>query len=410
MSNIKQLRANNSNIYPITHEDAVMDENGVSISDKYATKEYTNSQISALNGQIDTLNSSLSEIQNSSEQVNNIAGDLNQLQTSNKSNIVSAINEAFQYGNSVKQSLVDALIAKDVSNISTSTSMSQLITKIKDIEQGGSNIVEITGLPAWYNGGGSVDLSNTWMTGTNMPQARQGAACGAIGNNIYVCGGCTTSATSSRGTTFLNTSICYNAKTNTWSNTTIPNMPGAKYEHVAAVVDNKLYAIGGFTSYTALSNAIYSYDPVKNAWTSKTATMSTALHSMGATVINNKIYVCGGATITTSGNSWSPTVTSTAVNNAYVYDPSLDTWTSITNMTAAKYKHSCTNYNNQMFAMGGHNNNTNYCYDINAKTWTTKAILPAAVGDHTVSTLKNKIVLVAGGTGTSSTIITVRLL
>ena len=48
MANIKQLRVDNSNIYPITHEDAVMDDNGVAISDKYATKESVAATLSEL--------------------------------------------------------------------------------------------------------------------------------------------------------------------------------------------------------------------------------------------------------------------------------------------------------------------------------------------------------------------------
>lgn len=392
MSNIKQLKANNSNIYPITHEDAVLDENGTAISEKYVTKEYANSQISALNGQIDTLSSSLSGIQSSSEQVNNIAGDLSQLQTSNKSNLVSAINEAFQYGNSVKQSLVDALIAKDVSNISTSTSMSQLITKIGDIEQGGSNIIEIPGLPAWYNGGGIIDLSNTWVTGKTR-SALHGLAGGTLEDYVYICGGLTSTSTAN-ASNYQKATYRYNPKTNVWE--TRGNMPVAKYKHACAVANNKLYAICGYSSNNVSTSTVYSYSPSTNTWSTETPYLGGTTYSLAAAGVGNNIYVSGG-------------YTTAAQSTFYVYDTQLKTWTSLASMAATKYNHAMTAYNNRVYVMGGYRSNSNYCYDTNTKQWTTQTSLPENVANHAISVIKNKIYLTGGQTGsytytTSSTV------
>jgi hypothetical protein len=385
MSNIKQLKANNSNIYPITHEDAVLDENGTAISEKYATKEYTNSQISALNGQIDTLSSSLSEIQSSSEQVNNIAGDLSQLQTSNKSNLVSAINEAFQYGNSVKQSLVDALIAKDVSNISTSTSMSQLIAKIGDIEQGGSNIFEVTGLPAWYNGG-SIDLSNTWVTGTSSTKLH-GHGAGIIGDKIYVCGGLSSTSTAN-ASNYQKASYYYNIKTNGWG--TNSNMEVAKYEHACVVANNKMYAIAGFSNRTTRTNTVFCFDPLLGTWTTETAIYAGGTsYGMAAAAIGNTIYVCGGNT-----------------GSAQTYNGSYDTqtksWTTKTAMPEARYNHAATSYRNYIYVMGGYKANTNYIYNPSINQWTTLTTTPEYVQHHTLSVIKDKVYLVGGQTGTNT--------
>ena len=56
-------------------------------------------------------------------------GNLDQLQTESK-DVVGAINEVFQRGNDVKQSLVEALIAKGV-EASTSESFESLMNKMK---------------------------------------------------------------------------------------------------------------------------------------------------------------------------------------------------------------------------------------------------------------------------------------
>lgn len=388
MSNIKQLKANNSNIYPITHEDAVLDENGTAISEKYATKDYVNSQVNAVS-------SSLEEIHNNSVYAANAMGDLSQLQTSDKSSIVAAINEAFQYGNSVKQSLVDALIAKEV-NVSTSNSISQLVAKIADIEQGGGDVdFTIPGLPPWHTGA-QVATENFWATGTNMTQARQGAAAAAIGTDIYVCGGCA-NASVSYNTTFVNTNYCYNTKTNQWTSPKAA-MSGNKYEHAAAVANGKLYAIAGYSARNTADNKVFCYDPNANSWTTVT-NYPVSCHSLAATTVNNKIYVCGGATLTTSGY----TTTSTAINSHYCYDPLLDSWTELQAMPAAQYQHASVGYGNQVYVMGGYKANINYCYDIASNAWTNKTVIPSATADHSLSVIKNKIYLVGGGTGTNTT-------
>ena len=131
----------------------------------------------------DSLKEYLSGLGLTEEQVNSLVqnklGDLSNLETVNKDNIVNsvnevkdtvafvgtaifgsdmsddtlmtdsntvigAINEVFQRGNDVKQSLVDALIAKDIES-STSESFESLINKISSIEGGSGSIGYATG-------------------------------------------------------------------------------------------------------------------------------------------------------------------------------------------------------------------------------------------------------------------------
>ena len=131
----------------------------------------------------DSLKEYLSGLGLTEEQVNSLVqnklGDLSNLETVNKDNIVNsvnevkdtvafvgtaifgsdmsddtlmtdsntvigAINELFQRGNDVKQSLVDALIAKSVES-STSESFESLIGKISSIEGEGGGIGYATG-------------------------------------------------------------------------------------------------------------------------------------------------------------------------------------------------------------------------------------------------------------------------
>lgn len=68
---------------------------------------------------------------NEKDKLNNI-GDLSQLQTENKNDLVSAINEVFQSGNNAKQGLVDALVVKGI-EASTSESWESLTNKVLTI-------------------------------------------------------------------------------------------------------------------------------------------------------------------------------------------------------------------------------------------------------------------------------------
>jgi hypothetical protein len=71
---------------------------------------------------------------------------LNSLQTSNKNNLVAAINEVFQSGVNAKQQLVDALNAKGMT-CSTSDSWNTLINHINEGAGGGLDIISATELP-----------------------------------------------------------------------------------------------------------------------------------------------------------------------------------------------------------------------------------------------------------------------
>ena len=155
MAEIKKLQVDGADIYPVTHESAVYDNEGKSIESKYLSSvayiQGDDIKITDENGNIiDT-----SELEAQIEAVGEIAnwcraalGDSDQLLTNNKNSVVDAINEVFQCGNNVKQNLVDALIAKGV-QASTSETFDSLIAKLNDIQGTNPyNIITASSLPA----------------------------------------------------------------------------------------------------------------------------------------------------------------------------------------------------------------------------------------------------------------------
>ena len=109
MAEIKKLQVDGADIYPVTHESAVYDNEGKSIESKYLSSvAYTQGddiKIADENGNIiDT-----SEIEAQIQAVDTKVGELSSLRTSDKDNIVDAINELFQSANNGKELIANAI-------------------------------------------------------------------------------------------------------------------------------------------------------------------------------------------------------------------------------------------------------------------------------------------------------------
>ena len=89
----------------------------------------------------------------------------------------------------------------------------------------------------------------------------------------------------------------------------------------AAVVNGEIYAIGGVIdppSYVTCTGFNEKFDPESNQWTVKTA-MLTARASFATAVVDGKIYCIGGTTGLKDGQ-----IIVSGVNE--VYDPATDSW------------------------------------------------------------------------------------
>jgi len=155
-----------------------------------------------------------------------------------------------------------------------------------------------------------------WRTRASMPTPRLEAGAAVINGKVYVVGGFSGSA--------LTTTEAYDPATDTW--TTRADMPTARRSPVVAMVNNKIYAIGGM-NYIDVNQVTYSYateeyDPSTNTWTSKASmpTGNSVNYILGnrfiaGTAVNGKIY------ITVFNNGGAPPTSST-----FEYDPMANTW------------------------------------------------------------------------------------
>ena len=180
---------------------------------------------------------------------------------------------------------------------------------------------------------------------------------------------------------------------NSW--VTLEPMPTARAGLGVAVVDGKLYALGGFdddNNYLAVNEM---YDPVTDSWIQKSA-MPTARASFGIAVFQNKIYVIGGET---------------AVNYTYtganeVYDPVTDTWETRSSLPTPRDGLATNSVDGKIYLMGGlkitlpgYRINTfdlNEVYDPASDAWTTKSPLPTPVYNPVSAVIDDKIYVVGG--------------
>ncbi len=189
-------------------------------------------------------------------------------------------------------------------------------------------------------------------------------------------------------------SVCLSADF-TW--TQKADMPTPRWLYTSAVVNDKIYVIGGSTSEPdakALST-VEEYDPFTNTWTRK-ADMPTIRTDMigSSSVVDGKIYVIGGYN---GGNSWgSPTVEE--------YDPATDTWTRKADMPTPRWSLATCTVDGKIYAIGGAPNsitglNVVEQYDPTTDTWTRKANMPSGVWGLCACVVDGKIYAFGGRPG-----------
>ena len=181
---------------------------------------------------------------------------------------------------------------------------------------GGSNEDTQLGVTEEYN-----PVTDSWTTKTSMPTPRSGFAIVVYQNKIYCIGG-TTGDNENFVSGLTGVNEVYDPATDRWETKTPMTTPRA--DLCANVVNGSIYCMGGkkywsFDSYYSEVNVTEVYNPIEDSWTTKSS-MPFPVFGCSSAVLDGKIYVIGGSRHLTLGAD----LDTTASNQ--VYDPENDTW------------------------------------------------------------------------------------
>jgi len=220
---------------------------------------------------------------------------------------------------------------------------------------------------------------NEWTTKVPMSTARGGLGVAVVNGKIYAIGGL-------NNDTQLAVNEEYNPVTDTWATKT--PMPTARSGFAIAVYQNKIYCIGGtvgdsdnlVSGFTGVTEV---YDPAKNTWETKMS-MPTPRADLCASVVDGKIYLIGGK------EYWGvePFYHDLDVNE--VYDPAANSWTTKSSMPIPAFGYACEVVDGKIYVIGGAREfqeglgnltaiGSNQVYDSKNDTWSSQASLPVAV-------------------------------
>ena len=152
--------------------------------------------------------------------------------------------------------------------------------------------------------------------------------------------------------------------------------------------------------------ALSSIGVAEDSWASK-APMHEARNNLGVAVVNNKIYAIGGDTLSgfwTFSMGFSGKPTGGVVGTNEEYDPATDTWTFKKPMPTPRTGFAIAAYKNKIYCIGGATSHDIYVgakvtginevYDLTTDTWETKKPMPTATWLVPTNVVNGKIYVI----------------
>ena len=227
------------------------------------------------------------------------------------------------------------------------------------------------------------DAPGRWQSRTTMTWGRQEVAVAALGGKVYVIGGF--------GSTREPVDIVevYDPATDVWR--TVAPLPIPIHHAAAAVVDGRLFVVGGYTGGRVQSTTlgtVFEYEPSQNTWRGR-AQMPTRRGGLAVAAVGGRLYALGGAA-------------DRATNTHEVYDVAADRWSRANPMPTARDHLAAVVFEGRVWALGGRESffGTQYAnveiYDPATDSWQTGTPLASARGGLAAAALGDKIFVFGG--------------
>jgi N-acetylneuraminic acid mutarotase len=239
--------------------------------------------------------------------------------------------------------------------------------------------------PAWAAKG-------SWASMAPMPTARRDVGLAVVNGKIYAIGGWNGN--------YVAENEEYDPATNTW--TTKAPMPTPRFGFAIFVYENKIHVVGGYVNGKQPTSAHEVYDPETNIWETKESASNLLAYreAYDTHVVNGKVYIMGGQR--------SPFRPWPSTNENTVYDPATDTWASGASMPVGAASYASAVVGNKIFVIGGRNYdyspstfNLTQVYDTETDTWSYGASMFAPAkqieGGATTGIYAPKRIYVFGG-------------
>ncbi|MGO8805694.1 MAG: Kelch repeat-containing protein [Candidatus Bathyarchaeia archaeon] len=245
---------------------------------------------------------------------------------------------------------------------------------------------------------------NSWTTMSSMPTARSGFAVAVYNGKIYCIGG--TIGPLGGNSEFVGNNEVYDPATDTWQ--TEASMPTPRADLSATVANGKIYLIGGMeysskNPYYVESNITEVYDPTANSWSTQ-APMPQSVYGYASAVINDKIYIVGGS------KSAGTAGTGNFLNSNQVYNPQTNSWGIGANLPtevafAAAAATSGFMAPPKLYCIGGFNTNSFsnivQVYDALNNSWVNGASMPTNRAYLGVANVNDVLYAIGGFDGTN---------
>ncbi len=186
-----------------------------------------------------------------------------------------------------------------------------------------------------------------WKRITEMPTGRSGFAAAVVENKVYIIGG--TLFKNPEGPYGSSTLEVYDPQNHTWRR--LIDMPTPRHGARSAVVNGIIYVFGGYSSKDRLIKNwklpvhTEAYDPQTDTWVQRKDMLVSRINfRLG--VFADKVYLIGGTTGFGEAHEQ-------RMDRVDVYDPSTDSWARGTNMPTRRDPLAVSVVNNRMYVIGG---------------------------------------------------------
>lgn len=195
--------------------------------------------------------------------------------------------------------------------------------------------------------------SNKWIEfPCDLPTRRCRSGIAVLNNSIYAIGGF-------NGSARVRSVEVFDPNVNQWVQ--CASLEARRSTLGACVLDGKIFAIGGFDGTIGLQSAEV-YNPITKSWRF-IAPMSTRRSSVAVAALNNFIFAVGGY----------DGLTRQCLNSAEKYSPEFDSWERIPDMSVRRSGAAVGVLEGKLWAIGGHDGpavrKSVECYDPQTNVW-----------------------------------------